>query len=387
VGAIVKKKILYIQYVNPAIYPPLEHSSRIFADRNWEVLFVGTRSYGQSDTLDFEPHPRVTVKRLRYQAPGPFQKAHFFYFALVCLWSAVRNRPSYLYASDIYSTPVALVIATLTGIKVIYHEHDIAWPSGPFGRLLSRTRLGLCRRAEILIFPSLGRVSRFRQETKGIYEAKTVCVYNCPSMRDVKPLKSKPGTPVKFYYHGSINPERFPAAVLYALSKCVPSVRLTVVGFEMIGSQRYLDSLKQLCGVLKIAEWVEFVSPLAERTALLERCAHSHVGIAFMPKRSGDPNHASMAGASNKPFDYLSCGLALLVADIPEWEEIYVRPGYGIACDPDSIESLHAAMRRFIEHPEETRRMGEDGRARILADWNYEKQFRPVLERMEGTRK
>lgn len=37
-----KNRILYIQYTNPAGYPPLEHSSRILAQADWEVLFLGT---------------------------------------------------------------------------------------------------------------------------------------------------------------------------------------------------------------------------------------------------------------------------------------------------------------------------------------------------------
>jgi hypothetical protein len=30
------------------------------------------------------------------------------------------------------------------------------------------------------------------------------------------------------------------------------------------------------------------------------------------------------------------------------------------------------------------RQMGERGRQRILEEWNYERQFSPVLERLEG---
>ena len=38
----VTRRILYIQFTDPAVYPPLEHSSRLLADRGWEVLILGT---------------------------------------------------------------------------------------------------------------------------------------------------------------------------------------------------------------------------------------------------------------------------------------------------------------------------------------------------------
>ena len=46
-----------------------------------------------------------------------------------------------------------------------------------------------------------------------------------------------------------------------------------------------------------------------------------------MPLTSDDVNLRTMAGASNKPFDYLARGLALLVSDLAEWKALFVDPG------------------------------------------------------------
>ena len=98
-----------------------------------------------------------------------------------------------------------------------------------------------------------------------------------------------------------------------------------------------------------------------------------------MPLQDGDVNMANMTGASNKPFDYLACGLALLVCARPDWERMFVQPGYGLACDPDDTDSIAAQLRWFLMHPVEIREMGERGRQQILKEWNYESQFTPVL--------
>jgi spore maturation protein CgeB len=103
-----------------------------------------------------------------------------------------------------------------------------------------------------------------------------------------------------------------------------------------------------------------------------------------MPRTSDDLNERAMAGASNKPFDYLACGLALLVSDLPDWRRMFVKQGYGLACNPDLAENIAQMLHWYVEHPEETRQMGEQGRQRILSDWNYESQFAPVWERLRA---
>jgi spore maturation protein CgeB len=87
-----------------------------------------------------------------------------------------------------------------------------------------------------------------------------------------------------------------------------------------------------------------------------------------------------MPGASNKPFDYLASGLALLVSDEPGWCEMFVEPGYGVACRPHDSQSVASSLRWLLNHPADVRAMGERGRQRIAATWNYETQFAPVRQ-------
>ena len=54
------RRILYVQYTNPAAYPPLEHSSTILANAGWQVLFLG-REHVRTSALRFAPLPHVKV--------------------------------------------------------------------------------------------------------------------------------------------------------------------------------------------------------------------------------------------------------------------------------------------------------------------------------------
>jgi spore maturation protein CgeB len=89
-----------------------------------------------------------------------------------------------------------------------------------------------------------------------------------------------------------------------------------------------------------------------------------------------------MTGASNKPFEYLAGGMPLLVSELPTWREMFVQPGYGRACDPTDAESIRTAVRWYLDHPDDRRAMGEVGRQQLLTEWNYEKEFAPVMNEM-----
>src|SRR5262249_53432977 len=153
-------------------------------------------------------------------------------------------------------------------------------------------------------------------------------------------------------------PARLPATVLGALARLPPGARLRVVGYETLGNAGYVGQLQAAARRLGVADRVRVLSPMPRRELLRGSVAWD-VGLALTPMDSTDLGLRTMAGASNKPFDYLACGLAVLVSDLPDWRRLYVEPGYGLACDPGDPASIAAALRWFLEHPGETQAMGE----------------------------
>jgi glycosyltransferase involved in cell wall biosynthesis len=131
-------------------------------------------------------------------------------------------------------------------------------------------------------------------------------------------------------------------------------------------------------------EIIEALGTIPYRVELLRSASKAHVGVALMPKQSVDVNLQCMLGASNKPFDYMACGLPLLVADLPDWVETFVKPGYARACDPDDPDSIEAALQWYLDHPAERREMGFKGRDQVRQAWNYEAMFAAVLPQLES---
>ena len=390
-GSMAQKKILYIQYSNPAAYPPLERSSRMLADAGWQVVFLSAGTMGDADGLRFSPHPGVTVRQLPFcwrgwrSRPGWQQKVHYISYAAWVLAWGLFWRPDWVYASDLLACPVALPYSLLSRRRVLYHEHDFPGDAtgGLLGRIYYSARRRLARRANVCVLPNLERARRFTQETGG--DRNAFCVWNCPGMDEVGPERATtPPARLRLIYLGSIVPDRLPMDILHALAQLPAAVTLTVAGYETVGYPEYMMRFLEAADELGVAARVEYVGALPHRQGL-DLCSECDVGLSLMPLHSHDLNMAAMVGASNKPFEYLACGLALLVTDLPDWRALYVDAGCGLSCDPSDASSIAAVLRWFLDHPGETRLMGETGRARILQDWNYERQFTPVLTALEST--
>jgi glycosyltransferase involved in cell wall biosynthesis len=192
------------------------------------------------------------------------------------------------------------------------------------------------------------------------------------------------GPALRVHYHGTIVPQRLPLAIIDALRLTPPNVHLDVTGYQTIGAPDHRRALLARAHELGVADRISLRAPAVSRRELLCRCDAYDVGLALMPPASDDVNLRHMVGASNKPYDYLARGLALLVTDLPDWRAAFVGPGYARACDPLSPASIAESLTWFLQHPVETRAMGERGRRRVLEDWHYERSFSSVLSLLEN---
>lgn len=373
-----KRRILYVQYTNPAVYPPLMHSSRMLADAGWRVKLLGT-SGRKIEAIRAEPHERISVDLLPYAPPGPAQKLHYMRFASLVMATAIRFKPDFIYASDLWSCPIARTLRQ-AGFAVVYHEHDrpATDQRSAFARLCLRARSSLAAAATLCVLPNEERRQDFEREQP---RAKTVTVWNCASVREVSEARQPDDAPFTFYYHGSIVPDRLPVTVIEALAQ-VPDVRLRIGGYETIGATRHTEDLLDAARALNIADRVETLPVAPTRSDLWRQMQSAHAGLTLMPMRSNDSNLERMVGASNKPFDYLARGLALLISSRPDWVETFGQ--YGADCVPESPTSIAAAMRVLSRDRAATAAQGRAGQQRVQNEWNYEQQFQPVWRALHG---
>jgi glycosyltransferase involved in cell wall biosynthesis len=345
-------------------------------------MFLGTGALGGADRLEFQPHPRIRVKRQPFVPGGWRQKLLYARFLLWVLCWVLVWRPRWIYASDHLACPVALAVSLLSRSRIIYHEHDSPGPSGAsrFHDLTLAARRALARRAVACVLPNQHRAETFARRVGA--RAMVLCIWNCPTRDEVAPprLEHARGD-LLVQYHGSIGPALLPTSILLALTLVPDHVKLRIVGYETVGHPAYIEELRAMAAQHGIERRVQFVGPVS-RHELMASARQCHVGLAFLPRGGQNLTDETMVGASNKPFDYMASGLALLVSDLPRWRSTFVENGYGLACDSDDPKSIADALRWFDDHREEMTRMGARGQHRVLDDWNYEVQFASLLATM-----
>jgi glycosyltransferase involved in cell wall biosynthesis len=383
----VKRKILYIQFGDPAAYPPIEHSSHILADHGWQVLLLGTDAF-QIQAMRFTPHSRIRLKNLSLALAGGKLRVQYFLFFLWCVCWACIWRPSWVYASDPLSTPVALIIRAILRVKTVYHEHDAPGAEASlFMRLVLSCRKSLAASTELCIIPQAQRLEKFIEETGR--RSEVACVWNCPRRSELPSREMSSSDDfgddiLILYYHGSINEQRLPQEVVLAVSKFGGAIRLRIAGYEVPGSIGYLDHLKRIAAEHGAPSVIDYVGVISPHKRLLQSAQEAHVGLSLVPRRPNDINLEFMVGASNKAFDCMGAGLPLLVANNPEWVSTFVGPGFGRACDPNSVSSIEEQLRWYLENPKARRQMARQCIEMVDRHWNYDTAFGEVVKTLEA---
>ena len=237
----------------------------------------------------------------------------------------------------------------------------------------------VANRAEFSVLPNEKRIEIFKAETRTT--KPVICVWNCPSSEEIsQPRNGSHSDDFWLLYQGTIVPQRLPCSVIDALASLPPNVKLRIIGYETIGHQGYVESLQQRALALRVHDRVEFLGAIPQRSAMLEWAKRCDAGLALMPRTSDDLNLVVMVGASNKPFDYISAGLSLIVSGLPDWRATFVEQGLALECDNDDPASIASAVLQLIEKPNRRRQMSSRGLRKLLKAWNYEMQFRPVIK-------
>jgi glycosyltransferase involved in cell wall biosynthesis len=374
------RRALFIQATEPANYPPLINASTLMADAGWEVTFLSAPIAG--NILKLPTHPRITVRATRIRPSHVMSKKDYVRYGVAVAHSARSLRPDIVYASDPLGAGPGLLAARLAGARLVYHEHDSPM-KGTLRGWLARQRAAAAQRADVVIFPNQARAD-IAQAELDLSADRVRVIWNLPRRAELPELVPSSESPLRLYYHGGVTPDRLPEAVIEAVVRFNGRVCLRIVGSEMPGARGYLARLLQCERGRNPKPLVEYAGQIILRSDLLTAAARSHVGLAFMPTKSDDVNMRHMTGASNKPFDYMAAGLALLVSDITDWRRVFVQPGFARPVNPNDPDSTAAALEWFLNHPAERRALAARGRAKIESDWNYESAFAPIIAELNS---
>jgi glycosyltransferase involved in cell wall biosynthesis len=149
----------------------------------------------------------------------------------------------------------------------------------------------------------------------------------------------------------------------------------------LVGSSRppaFEHELRDLAHRRGIAARTKFVAwvPYEEKERLSSQAS---IGvITYLP-------HANNASClPNKLFDYMLAGLPVVASDFPLYQDVVEPNCCGLLVDPTRPEQIARALAYLIEHPQEARRMGENGRRAVRERYNWERESQRLLQIYEA---
>jgi len=95
------------------------------------------------------------------------------------------------------------------------------------------------------------------------------------------------------------------------------------------------------------------------------------------------PNH--IESQPNKIFEYMAAGLPVIASNFPLWKEIIEGSHCGLTVDPLKPKQIADAIEYLIMHPDEGRKMGENGNQAVREKYNWGREGEKLVRLYEET--
>lgn len=157
--------------------------------------------------------------------------------------------------------------------------------------------------------------------------------------------------------------------ILSALERC-PNCTYVLCGDL---DSDYGQSLRQMSG-WKQVDCVGRI-PHEQVHALLGTC-----GIGMSLLKPGHNTGFQLGTMGNtKIFEEMMAGLPIICTDFTLWKKFVERYHCGICVDPTSVDEIASAVCCLLDHPEQSRQMGENGRRAVEQEFNWSNEEKKLL--------
>lgn len=289
--------------------------------------------------------------------------------------AVLKARPTMAHFHDPELIPVGLLLKCF-GIKVIYDVHENV-PD----QILSKTYLSpsvaklaskcaammewIAARtfdALILAVPMPGR--RFRG-------AKMVVVQNFPIHGELASDTAIPYNERRMAacYVGGVSRIRGMLEIIRSLEFVKHSDKKLLLGGPI--EQPELEAEAVL-----LSGWHQTTSyGRVSRIQVAEILAQSRVGLVTL-----HPVGNYLRSYPVKLFEYMICGLPVIVSDFPYWREILAGVDCAIFVDPLDPKAIGEAIQWIFDNPAEAEAMGKRGRQAVLEKFNWDSEGRKLVD-------
>jgi glycosyltransferase involved in cell wall biosynthesis len=292
--------------------------------------------------------------------------------------------------ADIYHShepetfPLAVLLKFFTGKRIIYDVYEYYPDVIPLSNgiykyfLIFMTYIFeplFCRFADGIITADSEIARRY------IKFNKAVCtLYNFPCLDIFKPEAYKKEMAKKYkgkeviIYVGGLSEVRGILELVKAVhnvSKKCPTVKLLLVGWfqEENFNKKCIEYIKS--------------NDLGNNIELIGSVPHINIPEYIYSAQIGavllHPIQKFYKNIPTKQFEYMACKKPVVGSNLPTISQFINDAKCGILVNPTKIDEITDAILYLIEHPEEAKKMGENGRRAVLEKYNWKNEEEKLL--------
>lgn len=113
-----------------------------------------------------------------------------------------------------------------------------------------------------------------------------------------------------------------------------------------------------------------------DRAGVATLLSESQIGLCALLNRG---QYWKLDTFGIKVFEYMSMGLPVILSASAYNKKMVERYGFGLCVDPENVEEFVGAIQYLLDHPEEARRMGENGRKAVKEEFNWGVEEKKLL--------
>jgi len=206
-------------------------------------------------------------------------------------------------------------------------------------------------------------------ETKFKNDTNNICVINnYPTLDLFKNRKLDTRCIDKtVIYVGGLTKIRGTLETIFAFEKSlkiVPDAKLIFVGSFI--DFNYEKSVLGYCHEQKLLDNITFVGQIPHEK-VAEYIDTASVAVALL-----QPNPRYELAIPVKLFEYMGSGKPVIISNFKFNDKIISTIKCGVTVDPTNIQEISDAILWLLEHPEEAKQMGENGRLAVEETYNWE---------------
>jgi len=368
-----KYRICHITTVHPPFDDRIFHKEcRTLAKEGYKVYLIAKHDKEETvEGVNIIPIPEAKNRMQR-----------IILLSIKALSNALNLKADVYHFHDPELLPVGVLLKLLTGKKIIYDVHE-----DYSKQILSKYYISRIMRKSIsYLIKMLEHISSLFFDgivtaTDDIlrnfsYHKRAISVRNFPIIEnfpDVKKINSDKKDVFNLIYIGGLTEERGIIQMVQSLefAKSNKQLKLILCGeFDPPDLEVKVRSLKGFEKVEYLG-WVDHkkISELLTKTDAGIVCLHPI------------PNY--LTSLPVKLFEYMLAGLPVIASNFPLWKEIVEGNNCGICVNPLDPKDIAEAIKYLIEHPDEERKMGENGRKAVLEKYNWQKEGEKLIELYE----